>query len=1246
MNRSEVKSFVRNNFESQGFTIMNEVDPSMFDMVFRNSEFIYNIFFKFYESSWELEKSWPEAQENVREIIESWKIPPYSSYLIFALPQEDLPSEKEIQRIVSDEYVCRKLIFPVNSSLEKLKEDILKLPFYPLGIQGITEQKIPKGAVESLLATGFDQHLLSDIAGQISSSQIVKKILSSEYEKYVRKGIVGLPKETRTPEQRDRKLKEITIENFRGIGNKVLLNLDADIVVIYGPNGTGKTSIFDAIEWTITGQIQRLQKPIKDIDLKVNDIIVNLFHKDNSAKTKIRLGINGETKNIERSLNPLEKGKRKVTIDNSNVTSKTVIAVVTGNELLKSLMNRVERFRKGFLASHILKQQALSKFISSTDPKARYNSFSYIIGTQDFVRFIDKVEDILNSMGKDIKKLQVRISDVSEQANERQRRFSEKEREYNELSKTIMSLSQVNLLNRIRDLLKITRLPISVALIERLEYPTEGFAESMLEISSKYVDSAYKELSTFTSIIEQGMIAIQKEKETKGIERTVDVLTEKKEKIDEQKQNIESGISERKQRLPNIEKERKRLQILADSVDWLIRIKPLYEDSNKRLKDLSKELKKSYTGEREITQGINQAAERKKIATEKLQNNENQLNEIEKLAKIIGSILSSVDEWKDHINQRRIITKKIDDLHRQIEQMQKTKEEMSKELDNLADRIRKVEAQINPQTTKYDQVMRLISRLREYIDSSKCPFCGHKWNSVQILLGSVNKQISQLPESLRILIKEEKEFKTSKSQIEFKIRQQVLKMDELKKQLESLLLEKRQIEDDIESWEEQLQLLPSSYTLLRIEDKSIPERKSLLEIRDKLKEETKGLYETITKLEENIRNTERRCDSLDEELDRLRRFSMKLGENLKNLSQTIENMEKEMTNRDLIELVDEETLLLKKKKEKYSAKLRIHTDEQKTLEDELRKRSNILVQIKLEEEDISKKISMLKRKLQKLYRHQMDFLERTRPYVVEAKGKSLSEISKRIQKLKTESNRKYQLYLSLERKADDLKKTIILDIKKKNLQSLLIEKTTIEKRKKKLEGKLESIRRWRKRLEELKRETSRKRKLQEQKHFDHLKPTVNLIYHRLNAHPLLGNIEISFNREQLKIISKTPPISPKIAEKIIKIPPSHVFSEAQLNTLAISLFLSSAIEQGWSRFRAILIDDPVQNMDDLNSYAFLDLMLGLVNLRHQFIISTCNQDFYKLMLMKFSCLNEIEKRFVAYRLQGIYREGPKIMEDT
>lgn len=71
----------------------------------------------------------------------------------------------------------------------------------------------------------------------------------------------------------NKKIKEIDIKAFRAykdIQKFDFLHRDsgtvADLVAIYAPNGYGKTSFFDAVEWAITGNIERLStgKPIKE----------------------------------------------------------------------------------------------------------------------------------------------------------------------------------------------------------------------------------------------------------------------------------------------------------------------------------------------------------------------------------------------------------------------------------------------------------------------------------------------------------------------------------------------------------------------------------------------------------------------------------------------------------------------------------------------------------------------------------------------------------------------------------------------------------------------------------------------------------------------------------------------------------------------------------------------------------------------------------------------------------------------
>ncbi|OWW62184.1 hypothetical protein B645_01300 [Enterococcus hirae 88-15-E09] len=70
------------------------------------------------------------------------------------------------------------------------------------------------------------------------------------------------------------KLKGIKIDSFRAFERQKyfdcvnpVFNEISNLIVLYAPNGTGKTSFFDAIEWSLTGEISRLNenKNVRDI---------------------------------------------------------------------------------------------------------------------------------------------------------------------------------------------------------------------------------------------------------------------------------------------------------------------------------------------------------------------------------------------------------------------------------------------------------------------------------------------------------------------------------------------------------------------------------------------------------------------------------------------------------------------------------------------------------------------------------------------------------------------------------------------------------------------------------------------------------------------------------------------------------------------------------------------------------------------------------------------------------------------
>jgi exonuclease SbcC len=106
--------------------------------------------------------------------------------------------------------------------------------------------------------------------------------------------------------------------------------------------------------------------------------------------------------------------------------------------------------------------------------------------------------------------------------------------------------------------------------------------------------------------------------------------------------------------------------------------------------------------------------------------------------------------------------------------------------------------------------------------------------------------------------------------------------------------------------------------------------------------------------------------------------------------------------------------------------------------------------------------------------------------------------------------------------------------------------------------------------------------------------------------------------------------------------PTDFFSQSQQQTLLLGLFLTACISQTWSALSPIFLDDPVTHFDDLNTYAFLDLIVGLIESeseQRQFIISTCDEKFLQLARQKGRHLGN---RAQFYTFSAIGADGPLV----
>ncbi len=173
------------------------------------------------------------------------------------------------------------------------------------------------------------------------------------------------------------KIKDIALAGIRGVKGSVNLSLNEKSILLYGDNGTGKSSISDAIEWFYTDKVAHLSG--SEIDLK--EAMRNSY-KTEEEVSSIAISYN---KSIFDSTKILSVKKKKLTADLSNKTDDFLKYYnESGNENI------------------LLRYQFLRDFIDQTKgDKLKY--LSDIIGFSEVTRTKEILKRVFNLLKSEIK---------------------------------------------------------------------------------------------------------------------------------------------------------------------------------------------------------------------------------------------------------------------------------------------------------------------------------------------------------------------------------------------------------------------------------------------------------------------------------------------------------------------------------------------------------------------------------------------------------------------------------------------------------------------------------------------------------------------------------------------------------------------------------------------------------------------------------------------------------------------------
>ncbi|HEU4962623.1 MAG TPA: SMC family ATPase [Bacilli bacterium] len=934
------------------------------------------------------------------------------------------------------------------------------------------------------------------------------------------------------------RLQALEVEAFRGFVGKRRFELaGVQVLVVHGPNGHGKTSFFDALEWALTGEIYRYREASDE--RKRARFVGNLTAGERGWQPRVRLEL-------------LDEQGRKIVLTRQGTASEAVASDYGQSELELELLGEGKRVRgeeaeamlrrlliredwqgkvelgHGLQLTHLLGQEQINRFLRGLKGKERYQAISVLAGTEDFSRYKGMLEETKRELTERVKAVEAQIQ-AGERVVEdvRGRLGSHSDKEEALMGQVGEQERGESASARLASCLERLEL-LATASVEDLPTLRRELESHLLQAETTRRDLQSKRLEPLRRVREE-LPLFQKEVQVLAAQRQRLALLEQAQKLKRDLHELgwlverheEYVVGERDREL--LQRESRELQRQAEEA----------VEAYRCLKKTREELERAVRLDEGLEEWLGQGWEALLGTLSSVELSSAPVEDVEREA---------FGRWRSAFEKLHLASKRRHELEEEFEASLSERNQWEQEAKKI--------------TALRDQYHQLLHAAREYVhkkdDLTSCPVCGTSPVSETQILEQIRAGQVTLDPGLPLIEQsvERAKDKCARIRAELEANEQetaqaravigkgIERIDGLaafclqrnKDLLEQASLCLQRVESVEELWESFQQKAQQ----LGIDPAGGVDRERLYALEEQLKQQAHTVLEALP--EQDQTNLPLALEDCRQKIEQAEGSRSRMMYRLEQVGASVEQV------RSWSGAVEGR---VRDGAERQEQRL---TADMEQFVDDAQERAHILeARLQERERDVSNglaAIAVLQSDEEK--RRMREHLQREQAH--------LSQLAEKRTALHTS-----------------------LDAVKEAIRAV---PQAIDR----LNGKL----------------------------LTNLFASIQEIFARLNSHPIYRTLDFS---RDLRYGSNS--LTFQVEEGVN---PSFIFSSAQVNSIALSFFLAMALQQQWSPWRLIAMDDPVQSMDDLNVAALVDLLRVLSDPEQQgrqIVISTHDPQFYSMMRRKF-----------------------------